>query len=74
MRIFARRLLAGALLTSTFLISGFAAVAQDMLVRTAVPFTRVSGGWSEREAQVRARLARLMADQGEETQCGSRQD
>ena len=52
----------------------FAAVAQDMLVRTAVPFTRVSGGWSEREAQVRARLARLMADQGEETQCGSRQD
>ena len=30
MKIFARRLLAGALLTSTFLISGFAAVAQDV--------------------------------------------
>ena len=52
----------------------FAAVAQDMLVQAGVPFTPVSGGWSEREAQVRAEVARLMADPGEETRCGSRQD
>lgn len=51
----------------------FAAVAQDILERSAVPFTRVSGPWDEREAQVRAQLARLMADKGEESRCGLRQ-
>ena len=52
----------------------FAAVAEDMLVRGAVPFTRVSGTWSEREAQARAQLVRLLTDKGEEARCGSRQD
>ncbi|MDE2403754.1 MAG: ATP-binding protein [Sphingomonadales bacterium] len=37
----------------------FAAVAEDMLVRAGVPFTRISGDWAAREAQVRAVLAEL---------------
>ena len=52
----------------------FAAVAEHMLVRGAVPFTRVSGTWRDRETQARAQLARLLADKGEEARCGSRQD
>ena len=52
----------------------FADVAQAMLVRCGVPFTLVSGTWGEREAQVRAVLARLLANRGEEARCGSRQD
>lgn len=51
----------------------FAVVADDILVHSAVPFTRVSGPWAEREAQVRAQLARLMAEKGEESRCGLRQ-
>jgi NadR type nicotinamide-nucleotide adenylyltransferase len=31
----------------------FAALAEDMLVRAAVSFTRVAGNWAEREAAVR---------------------
>lgn len=52
----------------------FAAVAEAVLERAAVPFTRISGGWSQREAQVRAVIARLMASQDEEPRCGSWQD
>jgi NadR type nicotinamide-nucleotide adenylyltransferase len=35
----------------------FAALAEDILVRAAVPFTRIAGGWAEREAAVRAKIA-----------------
>lgn len=35
----------------------FAAVAEDMLVRAGVPFTRIGGDWAAREAQVRAIIA-----------------
>ena len=35
----------------------FAALAEDMLVRAGVPFTRIGGTWAEREAQVRRILA-----------------
>lgn len=49
----------------------FAAVAQDMLVQAGVPFTPVSGGWSEREAGVRAVLARVAGTGEVEVQCGS---
>ncbi|MFM5954443.1 MAG: AAA family ATPase [Novosphingobium sp.] len=38
----------------------FAALAEDMLVRAGVPYTRVSGSWAEREIQVRAAIAGLM--------------
>lgn len=37
----------------------FAALAEDMLLRTGVPFTRISGGWDEREAQARAAIEGL---------------
>jgi len=37
----------------------FAALAEDMLIRAGVPFTPISGGWAEREAQVRAVIAGL---------------
>lgn len=37
----------------------FAALAEDMLVRTKVPFQRIGGTWAEREAQVRQILAGL---------------
>lgn len=37
----------------------FAAVAEDMLVRTGVPYKRIGGTWAEREAQVRQVLAEL---------------
>ncbi|MDE2561925.1 MAG: AAA family ATPase [Sphingomonadales bacterium] len=29
--------------------AAFAAIAEDMLVRAGVPFTRIAGGWAERE-------------------------
>lgn len=35
----------------------FAAVAEDMLVRAGVRFTRIGGDWAAREAQVRAAIA-----------------
>jgi len=34
----------------------FAAVAEDMLVRTGVPYQRISGDWDERERQVHAAI------------------
>ena len=37
----------------------FAALAEDMLVRAGVPFTRIEGNWAERERAVRAYLAAL---------------
>ncbi len=37
----------------------FAALAEDMLVRAGVPFSRVGGSWEEREAQVREALRGL---------------
>jgi NadR type nicotinamide-nucleotide adenylyltransferase len=37
----------------------FAAVAEAILVRAAVPFRRVSGSWEQREVQVRALIAGL---------------
>jgi len=37
----------------------FAQLAEAVLVRTRVPYERVRGDWAEREAQVRAALARL---------------
>lgn len=51
----------------------FAAAAHDILVRAGVPFTPVSGDWSEREAQVRDTLARLAAPSPKEVGCGSGQ-
>lgn len=39
----------------------FAALAEEMLVRAGVPFTRVSGGWDERETQARAVIEGLLA-------------
>jgi NadR type nicotinamide-nucleotide adenylyltransferase len=38
----------------------FAALAEAVLVRAGVPFTRISGSWAEREAQVRAAIARIL--------------
>jgi NadR type nicotinamide-nucleotide adenylyltransferase len=35
----------------------FAEIAEAMLVTAGVPFTGISGGWKEREAQVRAAIA-----------------
>ena len=35
----------------------FAAIAEDMLMRTGVPYRTISGDWNERERQVRATLA-----------------
>jgi NadR type nicotinamide-nucleotide adenylyltransferase len=35
----------------------FAALAEDLLVRTGMPFTRIAGTWAEREAAVRGALA-----------------
>lgn len=37
--------------------SRFAALAEEMLVRAKVPFTRIGGSWAEREAAVRAAIA-----------------
>jgi len=37
----------------------FAALAEEVLVGTGVPFTRIGGTWTEREAQVRAVIRRL---------------
>ena len=42
----------------------FAALAEQMLVRAGVPFTRIAGGWDEREAQVRAAIRKASAGQG----------
>lgn len=44
----------------------FATIAEDMLVRTKVPFTRVSGGWREREIQARDAIAAHIAGAGED--------
>jgi NadR type nicotinamide-nucleotide adenylyltransferase len=38
----------------------FAAVAEDMLVRAGVPYTRIGGDWAAREAAVRAAIADCM--------------
>lgn len=38
----------------------FAALAEELLVRTGVPFTRISGSWAEREAQVRDVIRQLL--------------
>ncbi len=37
----------------------FAALAEEMLVRAGVPFTRIGGTWAEREPQVRDMIRRL---------------
>jgi NadR type nicotinamide-nucleotide adenylyltransferase len=39
----------------------FAAVAEAMLVRAAVPFTRIAGDWGERETAARVALASVLA-------------
>ena len=36
----------------------FAAIAEAVLVRAGIPCARIAGGWAEREAAVRAQLAR----------------
>ena len=38
----------------------FAALAEEMLVRAAVPFTRIAGDWGEREAAVRRIIAETL--------------
>lgn len=38
----------------------FAAFAEDVLVEAGVSFTRISGSWADREAQVRDAVARLL--------------
>lgn len=38
----------------------FAALAEDMLVRTGVPFVRIAGDWEERAAQAEAAIAGLV--------------
>lgn len=38
----------------------FAALAQDMLVRAEVPYTRIAGTWDERETQARAVIAAML--------------
>lgn len=38
----------------------FAALAEAMLIRARVPFSRIGGSWAEREAQVRATIERLI--------------
>lgn len=37
----------------------FAALAEEMLVRAGVPFSRIGGSWDEREVQVRAAIRDL---------------
>ncbi len=37
----------------------FAALAEEMLVRAEVPFTRIGGSWQEREAQARLAISAL---------------
>ena len=37
----------------------FAVLAEDMLVRTGVPVTRIGGGWADRESAVREALCEL---------------
>lgn len=39
----------------------FAALAEEMLVRTGVPFTRIAGTWDEREAATRAAIAERLS-------------
>lgn len=39
----------------------FQQVAEDMLMRTGVPFTRISGDFNARETQVRAAINRLLS-------------
>lgn len=39
----------------------FAALAEDMLERAGVPFTRISGDWATREATARAAIAGALA-------------
>lgn len=41
--------------------SRFAAVAEDMLVRTGVPYERIGGDWAAREAAVRGVISRMQA-------------
>jgi nicotinamide riboside kinase len=44
--------------------SRFAALAEAMLVRSGVPFRRITGTWAEREAQTRAAIAALTEKSG----------
>lgn len=39
----------------------FSEVAEDMLVRANVPFTRIAGDWDQRAAQARTAIAGLLA-------------
>ena len=39
----------------------FAAVAEEVLARTGVPFTRISGTWDQRDAAVRAAIAKTVS-------------
>jgi NadR type nicotinamide-nucleotide adenylyltransferase len=39
----------------------FAALSEEMLVRAGVPFVRIAGAWSEREAQASAAIEALLA-------------
>ncbi|MBO9516341.1 MAG: AAA family ATPase [Variovorax sp.] len=40
----------------------FAAIAEDMLVRAAVPFSRIGGDWAEREREAVAAISALFED------------
>lgn len=40
----------------------FAALAEEMLVRAGVPFTRIAGAWHAREAQAAAAIEALLAE------------
>ena len=42
----------------------FAALAEDMLVRCQVEYTRISGSWEERETKARAAIKDLLAARG----------
>ncbi len=42
----------------------FAALAEEMLVRAGVPFTRIGGSWEEREAQARRIIRELESPGG----------
>ena len=44
--------------------SRFAALAEDMLLRAEVPWRRIGGNWTEREAQVRAVIAEALPGSG----------
>lgn len=43
----------------------FAGLAEDMLIRAGVPYSRITGSWAEREAQVRKVLTDLKVQSGQ---------